>query len=663
MMLLRSCAPAQLAICTALLLLSAGCDSGGGARVEAGGLATASAGSDAISLTSQNARAAVTLTVSETITSSTPFFDAVTGQMTTTATATQPDRHFDLRSGSTSDGAFALDLTATGAATGLLDDLGSVSVRRGILVASDRDGQVIPGTQMGLHVALGTSSTDPLSVMGGLVADQLPVTGEQAARGTAQAGITNVATSGALTTITMQTTDSGPGVSPTMQRRVYEYRNRKYVLREMSVDVTDNTSGEQVSRQMTLQFSSVAWSNGLKMEAMSSAASMASTSAWGGGANTNLTPPPCNASEDPNCLQGGEPSLPDPHPQCTVPPLDPSGANIVYVHGISATGGAWGSPATNNAVRGKTRCNLYIARDLAPSLTLGGLKGYGHHAQQATQLGDTVRASGLQDVIFVGHSQGGLISRRVAQSFQGTASSPSVRGVVTTGTPHMGANIANNLSTLGIPGRVARIFSGGFACRITNQCSLIAQSMNALQDQLPDAALASNAMRDLRPSSAAIQQVNTPPESYRRFGIQNALPQPGFLLYQVAGDAMEGNRGREIYGKAKAAAVVAFSVAVIGGVVSIFAPWAAIVASVASVVFAAIVGADLAWSRLTFGSQQSDGVVELSSQYYPNSPGTNAPVNRRSLDPSSHTAQIDSERSAEDIQRTLAGNELRVARR
>ena len=191
--------------------------------------------------------------------------------MTTTATATQPDRHFDLRSGSTSDGAFALDLTATDAASGLLDDLGSVRVRRGLLSATDRNGQAIAGTQIGLHVAFGTTNADPLTVMGGLVADQLPVTGEQAARGTAQASITSVTTSGALTTLTMQMTDSEPGASPTTQRRVYEYRNRKYVLKEMSVDVTDNTSGELVSRQMKLQFANVTWSNSLQASAMSSA--------------------------------------------------------------------------------------------------------------------------------------------------------------------------------------------------------------------------------------------------------------------------------------------------------------------------------------------------------------------------------------------------------
>lgn len=98
-------------------------------------------------------------------------------------------------------------------------------------------------------------------------------------------------------------------------------------------------------------------------------------------------------------------------------------------------------------------------------------------------------------------------------------------------------------------------------------------------------------------------------------------------------------------------------------VVSVFAPWVAVVAAQASTVFAAIVGVDLAWSTLTYGTQPSDGVVERPSQVYP---GTGTPqfplINRQSDNPSSHTAQIASERSATDIQRTLI-DELGVVER
>lgn len=647
MTLQRPYAPAQSLVCASLLLLLSACDSGSELS-ESGGVATASFGGAAISLTSVNAQAVVTVSVSETLTSSTPFFDAETGQMATSMTATEPDRRYDLHSGSTPDGAFALDLTATDPATGRTDELGSVSVRDGLLVASDRAGQAIPGTQVGLHTALGTTSADPLSVMGGLVADNLPVSGAQAARGTTQAGVTSVTTSGGLTTITMQTTDSAPGASPTVQKRVYQYRDSKYVLQELNVEVTDNTSSEQVVRQTTLTFSDVTWFEGMEAAAMGG-------SPWGSGEPMGIPPPPCTD------LESCEPP-PDPGGGtngCATPPTTPTGANIVYVHGINADGNAWGSAATNNAVRGKNRCDLVIAGDVAPSLTRGvdGDKGLGRHADQAAQLREDVIGSGLDNLIFVGHSQGGLISRRAAQSLQATPTTQAVRtlrGVVTTGTPHLGANVARNASSTGVPNRIARTFSGGFACRVSGQCALMLEAVNAFQSQFTPAVLASDAMFDLRPASSAIQQVNTRSESFRRFGIQNALTSHSFLFYQIAGDIAPGNKGRAVREVATAVSIIALSTAIISGIVSIFAPWAAISAAIAATVFAAIIGADLAWSRLTFGSQQSDGVVELPSQSYPtSSPGVHTPVNRRSLDPSSHTAQIDSERSAQDIQITL----------
>lgn len=615
-----------------------------------GVVATANSTADAISLSAPNARAVIAVSVSQTTTSSTPIFDARTGQTTSTVTTTEPIQQYSLHSGSTADGAFALDLTATAPPTGRTDELGAISIRRGLLTAFDRNQRPIPGAQVGLHAALGTSDVDPLSVMGGLVADQLPNVGDQANRGTAQGSVTSVTVSGAVTTVTMSTTDSAPGALPTTQRRVYVHRNGKHVLQEMQTEVTEAEAGVQMQRQVRMQFTNVAWSRGMIAEAASAAATTA-TSPWG--PEANIDPAPCVPTPENQCDE------PPPGPGTGTPSgcsLMPNGANIVYVHGINADGNAWGSPTANNAVRGTNRCDLVIAQDIAPSLTAGGVRGLGRHADQAAQLRTIVGQEDVSNPIFVGHSQGGLVSRRVAQVFQPTGGTPlrAVRGVVTTGTPHRGANIANNASLLGLPGRVIRTFTGGLACRLTTQCAAVVQAMDALQAQYPTAVLSSDAMRNLRPSSNAITAVNAPVESFPRFGIQNALTSHGFLFYQVAGDAASGNRGRTVREIATAVAAVAFGASVVATIVSIFVPWAAIAAAAAAVVFSAIVGADLAWSTLTYGNQPSDGVVERPSQVYP---GTGTPqfplVNRLSDNPSSHTAQIDSERSAEDLQVTL----------
>lgn len=603
----------------------------------------------------------ISMSVSQTATSSTPIFDSNTDQTTHTLTTSEPARRYALHSGSTSDGAFALDLTAVDTPTGLGDELGAVIIRRGLLTALDRSQQPIPGTRIGLHAALGTTNADPLSVMGGLVADQLPGAGEQSFRGTAQANVTSVVTNGAVTTITTATTDSETGAASTTQRRIYHRRNGKYVLQEMSLEGTDTVEGVQVERQVRMQFANVTWSRGFSVEAASASTMAAAASPWG--PDANLTPAPCT---DPDvCGTPGNPS--GGASDCAPPPLTAGGANVVYVHGINADGDAWGSPTSNSAVRGSNRCDLRIANDLAPSLTAGGIKGLGRHSDQAIELRSDVMASGLNDLIFVGHSQGGLISRRAAQSLQGTdGGTPvrTIRGVVTTGTPHLGARLANQASLLGLPGRVVRIFTGGYACRVTSQCPSILQAVSALEESLPDAVLSSHAMLDLRPSSSAITAVNAPPERFRRFAIQNALTAHGFLFFQVAGDVVPGNRGRAVREVATAVAVVALATAVVAGIVSIFAPWAAVTAARAATVFAAIVGTNLMWASLTYGNNRSsDGVVENPSQAYPPySLGTFAPVSRQSLDPSSHTAQIDSRRSAEDIQRTLT-QELNVQER
>lgn len=65
-----------------------------------------------------------------------------------------------------------------------------------------------------------------------------------------------------------------------------------------------------------------------------------------------------------------------------------------------------------------------------------------------------------------------------------------------------------------------------------------------------------------------------------------------------------------------------------------------------------MVGASSAWAAVSYGWNPSDGVVELHSQRYPN-PDGDPNRNRESLNPSSHTGQIDGERSADDIQITL----------
>ena len=110
--------------------------------------------------------------------------------------------------------------------------------------------------------------------------------------------------------------------------------------------------------------------------------------------------------------------------------------------------------------------------------------------------------------IFVAHSQGGVISRRVAQGDQ----RPKVRALITTGTPHLGAPIANTATpgpgTNGVVNAVTGSTTSAVTCRLSLGCGPVRLGLTALRDGLFAAAMSSPGARDLRPGSSALALVN-----------------------------------------------------------------------------------------------------------------------------------------------------------
>lgn len=65
--------------------------------------------------------------------------------------------------------------------------------------------------------------------------------------------------------------------------------------------------------------------------------------------------------------------------------------------------------------------------------------------EQAAVLRDAMERTGSDDWVLIGHSNGGIVSRRAAQSIQNDATSPLyIRGVLTIGSPHRGAPAMNH---------------------------------------------------------------------------------------------------------------------------------------------------------------------------------------------------------------------------
>ena len=341
--------------------------------------------------------------------------------------------------------------------------------------------------------------------------------------------------------------------------------------------------------------------------------------------------------------------------------LTPGGANLVYVHGIKSNGAAWGSGGSG--VVGPVRCAFRINSESQPDLTTGGAEGTGSHANQTSDLLAHVQGRNVSSTVFVAHSQGGLISRRVAQSSWGQTAG-RVRAVVTVGTPHDGALIAKTLNpttgTNTVVNALTGSATGAVACRIGG-CSPIKTGLIALRDGVLAGAFSSPAMADLRPNSSAINFVKNGQESFPRYGIQQVID-TRWALGEVAGDVGMSNNGRSTRALMRDMYRVGVAASVIGGLAS-FIPGAAAIAgpigATGRFIAHALDTTDKWWTRITVGNATGDGVVAYASQVYP---GLATSQNYRSPEPVSHTAEIDSKKSANAVGWVLE-NRVNVLRR
>jgi pimeloyl-ACP methyl ester carboxylesterase len=210
--------------------------------------------------------------------------------------------------------------------------------------------------------------------------------------------------------------------------------------------------------------------------------------------------------------------------------VDGTGAPVLWQHGICSDAGTW------DGMRPRMDQSHRILYEQAYSLrTLDGLES------QTIDLEGRVAARGVGGNVVVSHSQGGLIARRLGQRRPDLVS-----GVITIGTPHQGALIAQNG-----PNWVADQISSavGSLCVGNIMCPYLDEVLQRTYSGFLAWGLgqAAPVVTDDRPGSAFISQLNGRYESFRRASIQMSVP-PRWALFRVIGDA-RSPRDRLLYGQ------------------------------------------------------------------------------------------------------------------
>jgi pimeloyl-ACP methyl ester carboxylesterase len=259
--------------------------------------------------------------------------------------------------------------------------------------------------------------------------------------------------------------------------------------------------------------------------------------------------------------------------------------------------------------------DFHFATKLKPSLpSFGNLRG------QADQLIGRMEGSGARNFVIVAHSQGGLIGRSATQR-RGDLS----RGLITIGTPHRGAALATN-SRSAVANLMAQRFNDLYrGCHSPYDdpgCHIAAflgtyVAYYAL-DFTFDSALP--ATGDLQPGSTFLDNLNTTPEYFTRIGIQSYADKRWVLARLIAESIPGCNPDHRGCGGRAWARYVDWSY----NGFRLCAGIAAFTGDFETMLWCGNIALSMdridgTWNTLTApGQERTDGIVQGSSQVYPN---------------------------------------------
>ena len=559
-----------------------------------------------------------------------------------------------IESGYDAEGAPALSVFVLDAPEGdsqrtAVDEVRAIHLDRGALSFQDAQGTYLYHTSPGVGPSLASGSPSAPDVgtnaeaprTEGIVRRSLPSVGyTKSEYGTTQRVTSVQALGNGRTRIHERVTVDDPDTPATTQRRTYRLEGEVYVLEQHEVDMAAGGSEFRLTGKVVTDVRDVTWFENPPRDA------------WRGqhgtpepGANRDpYEPPTCgdNPDDEPADCGEGPPRGGGGDSSCSFG----EGANIVYVHGINAGGDAWGTPANREGegggLRGKVRCRLKVQSDVAPTI---GNRGLDSHDRQEAELDAYVRGLRERSYILVAHSQGGLISRRVAQNYPGTEHRDRVQAVVTIGTPHEGALIAQNSPHTGIE-TTAAVLGRGVSCRISRSACVIASALTGANRNAGLWAAGvggTDAIRDLAPGSDAINAVNGAHETFPRYGIQHYIPKR-WSFARVAGDfaSVDGGPG------AVRAVNVIYGAAIVGTALGFF-PWTSWLLAPSFTILWTLEAADQWYNKITAGDDdRTDGIVQGASQVYPR-----ATRNFTAVDPTSHPGEVNTEKSYDEVYRVL----------
>jgi pimeloyl-ACP methyl ester carboxylesterase len=313
------------------------------------------------------------------------------------------------------------------------------------------------------------------------------------------------------------------------------------------------------------------------------------------------------------------------------------GQGVVMQHGVASSEATWSM--MKPWLTGPSS-PFVITKVLVPSLQWQ----YG----VATQAADLEsRASWVgPDAVFIGHSMGGLVSRRVGQD---NASYPGslVKGVISIDSPHQGATIAKSLRYLVDYQRLNSDLRSISFLKACNHgwawiCAWSTYAQSGAVDEMNtqfDASYESS--NDLLPGSSALQNLNARNEPFLRAGITNNV-QGRFKWARLVGDFTEGpsevGLGRSLQSK----------------ISSVFLNlrhcshmwWLGPAAGFCKLIYLHVLLFDETFQHyIDPQNSGSDGVVTDPSQTYPNTPtssGQGAPLNFTIADGESHVGALKS---------------------
>jgi pimeloyl-ACP methyl ester carboxylesterase len=284
--------------------------------------------------------------------------------------------------------------------------------------------------------------------------------------------------------------------------------------------------------------------------------------------------------------------------------------NMVFQHGILSSGSTW------NRMVPLLSEDFQFGTTLIPSMPALGTIAL---STQGTDLFNIMAGSGQSNFVMIGHSQGGLIVRDVAQ--RAAISRPGLaKGVITVDTPNVGAllaltgrqELANALAT----GIDDLLNAAGCSSFFDNPGCFVGFLLADFSFPIVNFAFdtAIPASGDLIPGSAYLTALNSHAENFTRVGVEGHSNKR-FVLARLGGDLF--SNPEDTFGGRNLAAFtedtyIGFRacefIALFFGDYDI----AAFCGNVADTMN----NIDSFWNDVTAGSDSSDGIVQGASQHY-----------------------------------------------